>query len=258
MTNEIAKKDEVKLTEYAVFGAKASEIKEIMEENVGKGQLSAFDLDRITVPSGGGLAFTVPSLDGPKPEQSITGVIIAWKESRVYWKDGIDESGGGSPPDCAADDGVTGFGFPGGECATCPLARFGSAEDGASQACKQIRTLFMIRPGDMLPICIVAPPTSLANVRKYFLRLAGATLPYFGVVTKLSLIQAVNKSGIKYAQIEPTKAGELTKDQRAKVRSYADTWKPAIEARRSFQPPTEAGKKIDPGTGMPPDTGTSP
>ncbi len=81
MRNEVTKKDEDKLTEYAVFGAQASEIKQIMEENVGKGQLSVSDLDQIKAPSGGGLTFTVPSLDGPQPEQSITGVIIAWKES---------------------------------------------------------------------------------------------------------------------------------------------------------------------------------
>ncbi len=101
----------------------------------------------------------------------------------------------------------------------------------------------MIRPGDMLPICITCPPTSLGNVRKYFLRLAGATLPYYGVVTKLSLVQAVSKNGIKYAQIEPTKIGSLTKEQRASVKGYADTWKPAIEARRALQPATEGGEK---------------
>ena len=234
MANEVAKKDETPLTEYRVFGADASKVKEVMKENIGQGQISGFDLDRITCPTGGGLAFTVPSLEGPKSETEITGVIIAWKEPRAYWIQGFDESGGGTPPDCSSDDGIHGFGSPGGKGADCALSKFGSDEKSEGQACKQMRFLFMVRPNDMLPICVVAPPTSLAPMRKYFLRLASESLPYHSVVTTISLKQAQNKAGIKYAEMLPTMHTKLNDKQRAQVKDYAATWKPAIEAVRAI------------------------
>lgn len=229
---QVAKKSDGPLADYRVFGADASQVQEVMRENIGHGQVSGFDLDRITCPTGGGLAFTVPSLAGPTSETDIEGVIIAWKEPRAYWIRGFDESGGGSPPDCSSDDGLMGYGSPGGKCADCALSRFGSDDRGEAQACKQMRFLFMVRANDMLPINVVAPPTSLTAMRKYFLRLASESLPYNKVVTKISLKQAQNKAGIKYAEMVPTMSAALDDGQYETVRAYAKAWSSAINATR--------------------------
>ena len=49
-------------------------------------------------------------------------------------------------------DGVTGIGNPGGNCQNCPYNKFGSGE-GQSKLCKNKRMLYMLREGELFPIC---------------------------------------------------------------------------------------------------------
>lgn len=221
---------------YAVM-QNAEQLREIMAANVGASGISAFDIDRIKVPAGGGTTFEVPSLEGPQDAKDVTGVIIAWRDARGYWRESFDATGGGTPPDCASDDGVTGIGDPGGDCATCPLAAFGSAmksngEAGRAQACKQTRLLFVVREGDLLPILVVVPPSSLGGVRKYFLRLASGAVPFYGVLTRLELAKDRNKDGIAYARIEPSMVGRLSPEESARMKAYAESVAPALAAVR--------------------------
>lgn len=205
---------------YAVMTA-GQEIADAVSANVGGGAISPFDLDRVRVPTGGGTTFTVPSLDGDVDTKDLVGVIVHWREPRSYWRESFDATGGGTPPDCSSDDGVTGNGDPGGDCATCPLSKFGSSEKGRGQACRQSRLLFLLRENDRLPIVVVAPPSSLKGLSKFFLRLAGAGLKYHDVVVRLSLTKTKNKDGIAYAEIQAERVSSLTGPEVARVVEYA-------------------------------------
>lgn len=179
--------------------------------------LTPFELDRLRVPAGGSLAWDV---DG-SPEKTIEGIILHQRIIRSYWAESFDHSGGGSPPDCSSPDGRIGIGEPGGDCAACPMAQFGS--QGYAQACKQIRVLFLARPGEMLPTVIMVPPSSLQATKKYLLSLASKGRPYTAVVTSLALEKAQSKSGITYSRIVPSMARALEPDEAGAVRNLTES-----------------------------------
>lgn len=233
--------DLVPIGDYSVVsGDGAAELSTIIEENVGGGAITPFDLDRIKIPAGGGLSWVVPTLDGETDERSIEGIIVHWREPRAYWSTSLDESGGGTPPDCASDDGQFGVGAfgpgsdenPTGACASCPMARFGSADKGGGQACKQSRLLFVLRPDAILPVALALPPTSIKPARTYFLRLANARLPFYGVTTVFTLERTKNAAGIDYGRVVLTKGETLDDAQRKSVEEYRESIRQSLDAVR--------------------------
>ena len=112
------------------------------------------------------------------------------------------------------------------------MAQFGSAtKDGKparGQACKATRLLFMVRPGDLIPIAVVAPPSSLKGVKTYFLRMASQSIPFYGVVTALSLEKDKNKDGISYSKIVPRLVARLDDAAKASMLAYSETIKPLV------------------------------
>jgi len=223
-SKEVAKLD---TSPYAIAnlgtGESNTTLAEIMRENVGAGGITPFDLDRVKVPAGGGAAWEIPTLTGETDvAKAFEGIIVAWREPRSYWLKGLDEGGGGGqPPDCSSDDGERGTGTPGGECAECPLAQFGSGKEQRGQACKQMRLLFIVRENALLPIALFAPPTSIANIRKYFLRLASEGKRYSDVVTRFSLGKATSGGGIDYSKVDVNVVRVLTDAERGAVLEYS-------------------------------------
>lgn len=212
--------------------AGSADITNVMRDNLGEGGVTAFDLDRVKVPSGGGVAWEIPSLTGEaEVGRTFDGIIVHWREPRSYWAVSLDESGGGSPPDCSSTDGKTGVGDPGGNCATCRLSQFGSGpKGGGGQACKQMRLMFVLREDALLPIALFAPPTSLGPLRKYFLRLASQGKRYSDVVTRFALSKATSATGIEYAVIDPSVSEVLSAGEIAAVRSYSAGMAAAFDA----------------------------
>lgn len=219
----------VPVEEYQVMTFDKKELMEVIQENLQGVALSPSDLDVIKVPGGGATMWTVPTLDGEEDVKELTGVIVYWQNRRGYWSQSIEETGGGTPPDCSSEDGVYGIGTPGGECAKCPLAEFGTAKNGQGkgQACKQNILLFLVTDGDVLPKVVKVPPTSIAGIRKYFIRLAGKGVRYYGVQTTLTLVKEKNDT-YTYSKIEPKVAKVLSKEQMQFFKEYAESIKPAL------------------------------
>lgn len=228
----MTKKNEIQEMEnYALVNMEQENLKELIEMNIGEGGMSRFDLDKVKVPAGGLTVWSIPDLEeGEKNDKELTGVIIYWKEVRAYWKSEYD--GSQNPPDCYSDDAVLGVGDPGGVCAKCPFAQFGSAEKGDGQACKQMRILFMVRESDILPITITAPPTSVGNIKKYFMRLASKGIMFYGVKTTLKLEKTKSNSGIDYSVIVPEFAGKLSPDEKKAIKNYQEMIKPMLDEVR--------------------------
>lgn len=221
MSNEL-----VKLENYAALQMNALELKEVLQENLGGEAISAFELDRVKVPSGGGTTWEVPTLEGVEDAKAIEGVVIYFKNQNAYWKEKYD--GQNNPPDCVSNDGMVGIGTPGGDCAVCPLNAFGS--EGKGKACKNMRTLFVLREGDVLPLVLTLPPTSLKDARKYFLRLASKGIPYYGVITEITLDKDKNENGITYSKAKLSLKGRLDPDTVKKLKAFQDSLKPALDA----------------------------
>jgi hypothetical protein len=185
------------------------EVQEILESNLGPHGLTEQDLERIKVPGSGGSAWAVQGIEGEEMMKEVSGPIPAWRDARLYYAVPYAERGKkAGPPDCSSKDGLVGIGNPGGSCAVCPLAQFGSdPKGGRGQACKQVRQILLLRPDHILPEIVNIPPTSLKNATQYFRRLASRRIPYWGLITHLKLERTSNADGVDYARVVFT-AGE--------------------------------------------------
>jgi hypothetical protein len=222
-------------SKYAVMTMDAGEVQEVIRDNLGGGNLSAWDLDRIKVPAGGVTIWTIPGIQGETNERAIDGVIVDSRTIRSYWKEAF--SGAGTPPDCASKDGIIGIGMYGrgseangdGYCEICPMAQFGTDPKGnGGQACKQARLLFLVRPTGILPVVISVPPSSLKNLKRYMIGLASAGHHYTSVVTRFELAKTRNSGGIEYGEIKPSMVGELNETERAQFRTYGESLKSVL------------------------------
>lgn len=213
-------------SEFAVLRMEPNELVELIQENLGGDTITARDLDRVKVPSGGGQVWEVPSIDGTDAVKSIEGVIVHRTTRRAYWPNKYE--GGGEQPDCASDDGVQGIGDPGGPCGECPFNEFGSGRDGIGKACKEVRQLFVVTEDSLIPIVINVPPASLANVKAYFLRLMRVQLRPTDVVTHIGLEKAQSKTDITFSRVTLTAGPRLEPEAAARLKQYADILQPAF------------------------------
>ena len=240
----------IKAEDYKIVKMDPALRAEIIRENLGALGVSQFDLDRAKIPSGSSAMFEVPTLSGIDMVDEIVGVIIGFRDVRLYWKVGMDEGGGGTPPDCYSDDCAVGIGDPGGNCIPCPFAEFGTADKGNGQACSQRRILFIARPGSTLPLVLSLPPTSLGNARKFFLRLVDNDVPYYGVVVSIGLETDKNTAGVAYSKATFKVAEILTDDLRAKFKAVKEEFAPhmsraPISDGVPAAPPTDDGTEGD-------------
>jgi hypothetical protein len=211
---------------------------EVLRDNVGQAGIQALDLPRIKVPSGDSIMWKILTLEGEESAKTIEGIILAWRTGRLYWKKALAE-GGRQPPDCTSRDGFVGIGDPGGPCAQCPYARFGSSTKGKGQACKQIRQLLLVRPDEVLPCLLSVPPTSLKSASQYFMALLARAIPYWGVITKISLEKATNENGIIYAKMTFAGGKLLSAQERITLAPFhnqmQDMLSPGIIDARDYQ-----------------------
>jgi len=204
MPNEL-----VKASDF-VLVAQHERISDVLGANIG-GKLEYRDLDRLRVPAGGGITWTLETPSGPQAISDLVGVIVGYQDCRAYWPDPFN--GSRTPAQCVSFDGVTGNGQPGGTCARCPLAQWGSSVSGIGQACKATRRVLLVRPAEVLPVVVTLPPTSIADCRQYLRRLTSIIKPYWSVVSRATLRPEKSSTGITYSRVHWDMVGEL--DERA-------------------------------------------
>lgn len=192
----------------------------------------SIDFDRVKIPSGGGLAFELPGEDDDdyKTEKTITGIIVYHHPTNAYWADSY--SGANNPPDCSSIDGKTGIVTATGEkvqCASCRYNQWGSetrpdGSAGRGKACKNMRRLYILRDGEMFPLLLTLPPTSLKNFGNFVAkRVLGRGLRTIDVLTEVSLKKATSGDGISYSQARFRVVGRVPEDRAAELKAYADS-----------------------------------
>lgn len=250
----------------------------IMEE--AEQEQNAFDMipTRIKIAPGGINQFSTTDGDVMK---EVVAIVAVSQKSRAYWPGKDSEN---SSPLCTSSDGIHGnFAlaptkgqlqdatnhravhpairlydeqreFPDFfDCASCPLAQWGSADKGNSQACKTLRRLVIFVDGWVAPALLTLPPTSVKVWDIYCSALKNKRTSYFAVRTKLTLEKAKSAGGDPYSILSVQVAGALTASEVQAV----------MELRRQFAEyvrdlPIEAGdyvtvdgatQTIDPETG---------
>ena len=186
------------------------------------------DFDRVKIPSGGGLAFELPGEDEDEAEteKSIKGVIVDHHPANAWWSEKY--SGQNVPPDCSSMDGKTGQDTDGNtySCDDCPMNAWGSEvrQDGSAgrgKACKNMHRVYTLREGEMFPILLTLPPTSLRNFGNFMAkRLLGKGYRPHQVMVEVTLKKATSGDGITYSQAKFKVAGTLPEDEAEKIKSY--------------------------------------
>ncbi|OJF16351.1 MAG: hypothetical protein A6D91_12045 [Bacillaceae bacterium G1] len=193
-----------------------------MDEEM-EGLQESLEFDRVKIPSGGGLMFEVPSDNPDEPEmvKELVGVIVDHHPVNAYWPE--QYSGQGNPPACSSLDGKVGIGNPGGVCKNCPYNQWGSDPSGSGgKACKNMHRIYLLRQGEMFPLLLTLPPTSIKPFSNYIAkRVVGRSKRSYSVVTKITLKREQNKNGISYSQAQFSVAGELSPEETAKAAEYA-------------------------------------
>lgn len=195
----------------------------LIDENLGGAQFNVLNLPRIKVSKEGYFQIETAEAD-PKIERSVKGVICSFRQARIYWGRAYNPGASKEPPSCTSQDGFTGIGDPGGECASCPYAQFKSARNpdgsqGAGQACKELRQMLVLLPGQMLPHRLDVPPTSLQGFNKYSMNLIYSGDAYWSVVTKFGL-EIIHSGGYPVARILFSRSKQMTKDETKLLEPY--------------------------------------
>lgn len=185
-----------------------------------------FRFSYIKVPSGGGLAFEVPGDDDDDPDlvKEITGVIVCHHPVNAFWSE--EYTGGNEPPDCSSLDGRIGVGNPGGYCKNCPMNEWGSGRDGEGKACNNRRRIYLLREGEMFPLLLSLPPTSLGNFSDLISRkVLQKGLRSYAAIVKAKLKKATNRGGIEYSQVTWSVTGKLADPLIAQMIEYGENVK---------------------------------
>ena len=193
-----------------------------VRENYGPGEdLGLYDLDYIKIPSGGSIAWTIPTETGEDVVKEFEGVIVAMHDRRQYWEKGVD-GGEKGPPDCQSFDLITGHGNPGGSCATCRFAEFGSAKNftGKGQACSMRKEMLIMLPTLAMPVRLSLSPGSLKSMKQYRKELVRVMKNPRNVVTKFSLRKESGDND--YSVVVMSRARDLTPDEADAFKQYQD------------------------------------
>jgi hypothetical protein len=207
-----------------------NELQEAISMNSGNGGMSEFDLPRIKIAPG---AFKVPTANGSMLVDRLVGVVVYVRDIRAYYK---SKDQGSRPPDCSSADCITGRGDPGGSCDQCPLAQFESAttadgKQAKGQACKQVKQLFLLRGGSLMPEVLSIPPTSLGRARTFFTWLIGQRTPYPKALISITVQNAKNAQSQEYGTAVFDLVRRLTPEEAKRTMGFHGMCEQFLRAR---------------------------
>ena len=204
---------------------------------------------RAKIPGGGVLQFELPGEDPENPDyvQTLEGVILFNHSTNSYWPAG-SEYDDNTPPQCQSVDGKVGYGDPGGICEACDYNKFGSDPNGGGKACKNMRVLYLLRSGEMMPIQLSLPPTS---IRPYTTFVNSAFLlrgrRVCSGLVQIGLRKGAS-NGFTYSVATFKKLRDFEGEELAQVCAYADSFRDQIKqtlSERASQNEAQAGDGVE-------------
>lgn len=204
---------------------------------------------RAKIPGGGVLQFELPGEDPENPDyvQTLEGVILFNHPANSYWPEG-SEYDDNTPPQCQSVDGKVGYGEPGGICDVCAYNQFGSDPKGNGKACKNMRVLYLLRNGEILPIQLSLPPTSIRPYANF----ANSAFLIRGRRVCSGLVQIglrkCSSNGFTYSVATFKKLRDFEGEELKQICDYADSFREQIkqlQADRASQNEALAGGGVE-------------
>ena len=89
--------------------------------------------------------------------------------------------------------------------------------------------LFLLRPGNVLPLLVRVPVTSKVLFLKYTARLTSTLIPLSGVVTRITLKKATSRGGKPYALFCFEAVSVLGTEEAASAKAFAKRFMEAVK-----------------------------
>ena len=201
---------------------------------------------RVKIPGGGVLQFEMPGDDPDRPSyvSELEGIILFNHASNAHWPEG-SEYDDNTPPQCQSLNGKIGYGDPGGLCAACANNAFGSDGKGRGKACKNMRILYLLRSGELMPLQVALPPTSIHPFSDFVNAVFKLrNRPMYSTIVRISLKRA-SSNGFDYSTATFTKVRDLAGEELARVRAYAAGFREQVKMMLSDQ---AAAKELEAGS----------
>lgn len=200
---------------------------------------------KVKIPGGGVLQFEMESDNPERPDYvpELEGILLFNHPANAYWPEG-EEYEDNTPPLCQSLNGKIGYGAPGGLCASCGFNTYGSASNGRGKACKNMRTLYLLRSGEFVPLQISLPPTSLSPYNSFYnVVFARRQRPLYSCIIQIGL-KRMSSNGYDYSVATFCKVRDLSGEELAAVKAYADTFRLQIKNTLTEQ---AASKELETG-----------
>lgn len=162
-------------------------------------------------------AFLLP--DG-STQKNLTGTIMFHHKARGYW-----EQEGQQLPTCSSMDGRTGADENGEQhaCAACPFNAWGSGKDGRGKACKEMRWIYVLQEGEIIPSRISLPPTSLGQFDAFVTALAQRKIAPIMKMVRIGL-EKTERHGFTYSVLgQPEVLGDVPREKIVEMLQLRDS-----------------------------------
>lgn len=203
-------------------------IESISEEMDGLGTIG---FTKVNVPNGGVTEFEVDGED----VKELVGVIVARVNENVYFDAPFGQGDG--RPACSSADGITGYDRCGNAipCKSCQFNQWG--ENG--KPCTNKVNLYLLQSGELMPIQLVLPPSSIKYLRDYVgKKLLSKGLRPANVVTKITLEKV--KGNFTYSAANFEMVEKLQGAEKESMRAYADAFAEYVKEQAAAYVPAPA------------------
>ncbi len=191
---------------------------------------------KVKIPGGGVTQFEMASNNPERPDYipELEGILLYNHAANAYWPEG-EEYDDNTPPLCQSMDGKIGYGNPGGLCASCGFNEFGSAAKGKGKACKNMRTLYLLRSGEFMPLQISLPPTSIKPYSAFCNTVfALRRRPIYSSIVRIGL-KKVSSNGYDYGVATFCEVRSLSGEELASVKAYVDGFREQVKSMLADQ-----------------------
>jgi hypothetical protein len=206
---------------------------------------------RIKYPTSGTGVFESPTATGtPEYLPTLDGAIVHKQVVRAYWP--VGDPIANNPPTCSSPDGERPLAGPGKQaehCSTCQWAQFGTGRDQSGQACKQRINVFLLRDNkgvlEEIPTLLSVPPSQLKAFSDFAVQVRKTKSTLLSQCTRFGLIDATNRTGVRYKGLALQLARKLTYNEMMAARELATSFRDQME-RRGFVAEAEAEEAAQP------------
>ena len=178
-------------------------------------------------------AMTETDFSGVDVSEDYEGLRLSFPRVKIpaggsYWPEGSEYDDNVTPL-CSSVDGKTGYGAPGGACAVCALNQYGSVEKGKGKACKNMRSLYILRSGEFMPLLLSLPPTSLRPYSDFITTaFAARRRPIYSGVVQIGLKRVDNGSNT-YSVATFRLLQKFDGEELLQIKQYADGFREQIK-----------------------------